>query len=283
MSEPDDEFSVTFWGVRGSIPCPGAGTQRYGGNTSCIEVKCGDQRIILDGGSGLRPLGKSLLSQGPIDCDILYTHTHLDHVIGIPFFVPFFIPSNKFRLWAGHLAAQNFTLRGVLEMMLTAPLFPVPIDIMQAQLSFNDFYAGQELDFGPDIKVTTQPLNHPNNATGYRIEYKGKSFSYVTDTEHYEGRRDETVMELIDGVDMFVYDATYTDEEYPKFKNWGHSTWQEGCRLADEAKSGTCVMFHHDPSHDDAKMDEIAKLSADTRGDGAIVAYEGLTVDLLKS
>ena len=281
MSEADDDFSVTFWGVRGSIPCPGSGTQRYGGNTSCIEVKCGGRRIILDGGSGLRPLGKALLPEGPLDCDILYTHTHLDHVIGIPFFVPFFMPQNKFRLWAGHLAAQNFTLRGVLEMMLTAPLFPVPIDIMQAQLSFNDFYAGQELDFGPDIKVTTKPLNHPNNATGYRIDYKGKSLSYVTDTEHYEGKRDETVLELIDGVDYFVYDATYTDEEYPKFKNWGHSTWQEGCRLADEAKSGACVMFHHDPSHDDAAMDDIAKRSADTRGDGALVAYEGMTLKLL--
>jgi len=272
---------VTCWGVLWSLPRPGAGTQRYGGNASCIEVKCGGRRIILDGGSGLRPLGKSLLPEGPLDCDILYTHTHLDHVIGIPFFVPFFIPQNKFRFWAGHLAAQNFTLRGVLEMMLTAPLFPVPIDIMQAQLSFNDFYAGQELDFGPDIKVVTKPLNHPNNATGYRIEYKGKVFSYVTDTEHYEGRRDETVLELIDGVDYFVYDATYTDEEYPKFKDWGHSTWQEGCRLADEAAAKSCVMFHHDPSHDDAAMDDIAKQSADTRGDGALVAYEGMTLKLL--
>lgn len=281
MSDKDGEFTVTFWGVRGSLPCPGPNTRRYGGNTSCLEVRCGDRIIILDGGSGMRPLGLSLLKDGALDCDILYTHTHLDHVIGFPFFVPFFMPQNRFRLWAGHLMAQNFTLRGVLEMMLTAPLFPVPMDIMQAQLSFNDFYAGQDLDFGPDIKVTTQPLNHPNNATGYRIEYKGKAFSYVTDTEHYEGRRDETVLELIDGVDYFAYDATYTDEEYPKFKTWGHSTWQEACRLADEANAKVGVMFHHDPGHDDAKMDEIAKQAADTRGEGAIVAEEGMTLKLL--
>lgn len=278
MSEQGD-FWLRFWGVRGSIPCPGPDTKSYGGNTSCIELRCGPYLFVLDGGSGMRPLGVHLMKNGPIDADIFYTHTHLDHVLGFPFFVPFFNPRNKFRLWAGHLL-PDYTLRGVLEMMLTPPLFPVPLDIVQAELSFKDFPAGEVLEPRPGVLVHTKPLNHPNNATGYRFEYKGKSVCYVTDTEHIEGRLDETIVELVRDADCMIYDATYTDEEYPRFRTWGHSTWQEGVRIAKAANVKTLVIFHHDPSHTDTFMDKLSADAAAMRPNGVVVAKEGMTVNL---
>jgi len=275
LSEHGD-FWLRFWGVRGSIPCPGPQTKIYGGNTSCLELHCGEHLFILDGGSGMRPLGVHLLGAGEIDADIFYTHTHLDHVIGFPFFIPFFNPKNKFCLWAGHLI-PDYTLRGVLEMMLTPPLFPVPLDIVQAELTFKDFPAGETLEPRPGVTVRTTALNHPNNATGYRIDYGGKSICYVTDTEHFEGYRDENVVDLIRDADIVIYDATYTDQEYPKFKSWGHSTWQEGVRLCDEANAKTLVIFHHDPSHNDQFMDDVS-VEAEKMRPGTIIAREGMII-----
>lgn len=278
MTDQNGDFWVRFWGVRGSIPCPGPETKAYGGNTSCLEVHCGDHTVILDGGSGMRPLGVHLMSKGTLNADIFYTHTHLDHVVGFPFFIPFFNPKNKFRLWAGHLM-PDYTLRGVLEMMLTPPLFPVPLDIVQAELTFKDFPAGETLEPRAGVVVKTRALNHPNNATGYRIEFKGHSLCYITDTEHTEGKRDEKIVELIRGSDVFIYDATYTDEEYPRFKTWGHSTWQEGARLAEAAGVKTYVIFHHDPSHNDAFMDKVAADAEKARA-GSVVAKEGMIIKL---
>ena len=272
------DFWVRFWGVRGSIPCPGPTTTKYGGNTSCIEVHCGDHLIILDGGTGMRPLGVHLAGAAPLEADLLYTHTHLDHVCGFPFFIPFFNPQNKFRLWAGHLIPDH-TLRGVLEMMLPPPLFPVPLDIVQAELTFRDFPAGETLAPRPGVTLKTAPLNHPNNATGYRIEFGGRALCYITDTEHYAGRRDETIVELVEGADIVIYDATYTDEEYPNFKSWGHSTWQEGVRVADASNVKTLVIFHHEPSHDDVFMDKIGE-EAEGMRPGTIVAREGMVLSL---
>lgn len=273
------EFWIRFWGVRGSIPCPGPETKIYGGNTACIEVRCGEHLFILDGGSGMRTLGQQLMNAEMFNADIFYTHTHLDHVIGFPFFVPFFNPKNKFRLWAGHLL-PSYTLRGVLEMMLTAPLFPVPLDIVQAELTFKDFPAGQTLEPRAGVIVRTCRLNHPNNATGYRFEYAGKSLCYITDTEHTPGRPDQEILALIDKADVMIYDATYTDDEFERYKGWGHSTWQEGLRLADAAGVGKYVVYHHDPGHDDAFM---AKVQADVeaaRPGRAVVAREGMSLIL---
>jgi phosphoribosyl 1,2-cyclic phosphodiesterase len=127
------------------------------------------------------------------------------------------------------------------------------------------------------VTLRTAPLNHPNRATGYRIEYQGKSICYVTDTEHVPGAPDANVLSLIDGADLVIYDSTYTDEEYPRFKGWGHSTWQEGARLCDAAKAKRLVIFHHDPAHDDAFMDGIAA-DAERVRPGTVVAREGLTL-----
>jgi phosphoribosyl 1,2-cyclic phosphodiesterase len=269
-------FFVRFWGVRGSIPCPGPDFVRYGGNTSCLEVRCSGRLFILDGGTGLRPLGLYLEKNGAVDADLFFSHTHMDHINGLPFFKSAFKAKNRFRFWAGHLRPK-FKLRDVICHMMTEPIFPVPIDILAADIAFRDFAAGETFRPRPDITIRTAPLNHPNGATGYRIEHQGKSIAYVTDTEHRPGEIDATIVELIRDVDVFIYDSTYTDAEYPTYKGWGHSTWQEGARLADAAGAKTFVIFHHDPSHDDDTMDRIAA-EAEQRRPGTVVAREGMVI-----
>jgi phosphoribosyl 1,2-cyclic phosphodiesterase len=271
-----DDFFVRFWGVRGSIACPGAATARYGGNTSCLEIRCGDRLLIFDAGTGVRALGLHLDQLGAVDADIYFTHTHIDHIQGLPFFSSAYKKTNRFRLWAGHLK-PDYTLKQVLSEMMMEPLFPVPISIFGADISFHDFDAGQTLAPGANIALRTAPLNHPNRATGYRIDYQGKSICYITDTEHQPGKPDQNILGLIDRADIVIYDSTYTDEEFPKFSGWGHSTWQEAVRLCKQAKVGRCVIFHHDPAHDDAFMDRVAAAAEKARP-GTVVAHEGLTL-----
>jgi len=159
--------------------------------------------------------------------------------------------------------------------MMMAPLFPIPMAVFSAKLDFIDFAAGESLVPHPGIELRTGPLNHPNGATGYRVEFAGRAVAYITDTEHRAGRRDPKVLKLVERADVMVYDCTYTDDEYPAHRHWGHSTWQEGVRLAEAARVGTLVIFHHDPGHDDAFMDTIAAEAAKARP-GTIVAQEGL-------
>ena len=274
MGEKD--FFVRFWGVRGSVPCPGQQYVRYGGNTSCLEVLCGSRRLILDGGTGLRPLGQTLQANGAVSADVYFTHTHIDHISGIPFFRPVYAKGNSFRLWAGHLQSPH-SLRSVLCGMMMAPVFPVPMDVVAAEMRYRDFACGDVLEPGDDIAIRTAPLNHPNGATGYRVEFGGKSICYITDTEHPESGRDASILSLIRDADVMIYDSTYTDKEYPRYKSWGHSTWQEGVRLSDAAGVKTLVIFHHDPGHDDDFMDRVAAESEAMRP-GTVVAREGMVL-----
>jgi phosphoribosyl 1,2-cyclic phosphodiesterase len=269
---------VRFWGVRGSIACPGPETVRYGGNTSCIEIRCGGRLLGFDGGTGLRALGNELLKQGKrVEVDLFYSHTHLDHIVGLPFFAPCYDAKSRIHIWAGHLTAP-LGIEAVLNKMMAPPLFPIPIDIFAARIKFTDFAPGEVLKPHPGIRLRTAVLNHPNGATGYRLEYDGKSVAYITDTEHHPDELDRKILDLVDGADVMIYDATYTDAEYPAHKNWGHSTWQEGVRLADAARVRTLVLFHHDPGHDDDAMDKIAAEARHARP-GTIVAQEGMVLE----
>lgn len=271
-------FSVKFWGVRGSIATPGPSTMRYGGNTSCLEVRCGDNLLIFDAGTGIRELGDKLMRAGGVELDLFFTHTHFDHICGLPFFAPAYAPKNKLRLWAGHLPPGQ-ALRGVVSDLMSAPLFPVPVDIMSAAVEFHEFAAGATLHPAPGVNLRTTALNHPNGAVGYRIEFDGRAICYVTDTEHFEGRRDAAVTALTRDADVMIYDCTYTDAEYPSRVGWGHSTWEECLRIAKDAGVKTPVIFHHDPTRNDDMLDQLSR-DADAAFPGAVVAREGLVISV---
>jgi phosphoribosyl 1,2-cyclic phosphodiesterase len=241
-------------------------------------MRCGDERLVFDVGSGARMLGKSVQSQGSCEAHIFLTHTHLDHVAGFPFFRPAYLAGNRFHLWAGHLKRQGMTLAGTLSDLMCKPLFPVPLDVMQAGREFHDFDAGETLELPSGLAIRTAPLNHPGGATGYRVDYRGRSFALVTDTEHVPGAPDGQVLELIAGCDLVVYDATYTDETFHQFRGWGHSTWQEGVRLCEAAGAGRLVAFHHDPDSDDVTLAGIEAALAERRP-GSCVAAEGLVLE----
>ena len=271
-------FKVKFWGVRGSIACPSPRHMAFGGNTSCIEVAMGGQRIILDAGTGVRNLGHWLMKKRVSDAVLLLSHTHWDHINGFPFFSPAFRPDHTFRIMAGHLGDKG-GVESVFASQMSQPTFPVPLEVMGGKLIFEDFNSGDVLDFGPEIKVKTTMLNHPEGAIGYRIEYMGKVMCYVTDTEHVPGKPDEAVLKLIEGADLVIYDSTYTDAEFPAKVGWGHSTWQEGVRLGMEAGVKNLAIFHHDPDHEDLFMEDI-ETQARKMWDGAIVAREHMRFTL---
>jgi phosphoribosyl 1,2-cyclic phosphodiesterase len=277
------QFLVRFWGVRGSISCPGARTVKYGGNTSCVEMLVGGHRLIFDGGTGLRELGLKLLKDMPLEANMFFTHSHWDHIQGFPFFGPAFAPGNRFNIY-GAIAPNGSTIEQRLNDQMLHPNFPVPLQVMGADLKFCDIEIGETVRID-DITIENALLNHPGEAVGYRVTWQDKVTAYITDTEHFPDRLDENVVWLARNADVMIYDATYTDDEYndPKFSKvgWGHSTWQEAVKVAKAAKAKTLVIFHHDPAHDDAFMDRVA---ADTAAafPQSLVAREGMELDLLK-
>jgi len=272
----DGEVQVRIWGARGSVACPGPQTVRYGGNTACVEVRCGSRVLVFDGGTGIRGLGNALAAEEPGEIDVYLTHFHLDHVAGLPFFEAAYRAGNRVRFHAARLNAE-IGLRDILCRMMSPPLFPIPIDEFRAEVSFNEFDAGDVLRPKDGSRLETRLLNHPGGACGYRLVVGERVIAYVTDTEHEPGRPDAAVLALMQDADVAIYDATYTDAEFETHRGWGHSTWSEGIRLADAAGVGTLVLFHHDPSHDDAAMDKIA-LDAATARPGTMVAREGLVL-----
>lgn len=276
-AECESSFWVRLWGVRGSVPCPGSSTVRYGGNTPCVEVMCAGERLIFDMGTGIRPLGKSLMGNGVREGKIFLTHTHLDHINGFPFFRPFFCDGYGMDIWAGHLSGQGMALKTVLGHLTHPTMFPIGLDALKARIAYRDFAAGDVITPSEGITLRTALLNHPGGATGYRIEHAGKTICYVTDTEHVEGKRDPVVIGLIRDADIVIYDAAFTDEEYPGYRGWGHSTWQEGVRLCQAAGAKRLVTFHHAPQHDDDTLDAVAD-ELDREMPGSVVGREGMVL-----
>jgi phosphoribosyl 1,2-cyclic phosphodiesterase len=251
----------------------------FGGNTSCIEVTVGEHRFVLDSGTGIRSLGQDFARDGVIDTKLLFTHTHWDHINGFPFFTPAYNPKQTIHIMAGHLKKKGASIKEALSSQMVGPMFPIPLEAMKGKLTFEDFVAGDSFDLYPGVHVRTAPLNHPNDATGYRIEYEGFAACYITDTEHTPGKPDENILGLIENADLVIYDSTYTEEEFPSRIGWGHSTWNEGMRLCREVNAKKLAIFHHDPDHDDGFM---KKLEDEARNvwDGNFVAREGTEINI---
>lgn len=272
-------MNVRFWGVRGSTPTPTLKNLRYGGNTSCVELRT--QRgtlFVFDCGTGFRELGKDLekeFGRRPIKARIFLTHYHWDHIQGIPFFTPLYHQRNQF-VFHGY-RFRDETLRHALEEQMTSPYFPVDMSTMEAHRRFFDI--GEErIDFG-EVVLQCKRLHHPQGCLGYRLECDGKVVVYATDNEPGNRRGDNNVRLLADGADLLIYDAQYTPGEMKVHRLWGHSNWQEGVRIAKECKVKRLVLFHHDPDRDDKAVDRIFK-RARSHFDDVVAAKEGLVVKL---
>jgi len=265
-----DNLTVRFLGVRGSIPVPGAETHA-GGNTACLEVACGDTRIILDAGSGLRTLGDERMRSGVRSSTILLSHLHWDHVAGLPFFTPIYVPGHEVQIITGPNGV--LPLEDAIRSLFRAPFFPVDYSALGGQLSTRELKPTDTFAIG-DITVTMAKLNHPDPVYGFRLEAGGKSIVYATDTEHFSCV-DPTLVKLAAAADILIYDAQYTPEEYPSKVGWGHSTWQAGAELARAAGVAQLVLFHHDPNRTDA---QLAAIEADAQAalPGTIAAREGV-------
>lgn len=277
---------ITFWGVRGSIPSPGPETVGVGGNTSCVEVEAGEARLVFDGGTGLRLLGKRMLKEMPFTAHLFFSHVHWDHIQGFPFFDPAFVPGNVIHLYGGNNVSR--TLEETLAGQMDHPNFPVHLGEMGAKMIFHGVSdrAPVEIDAGDGARavVRAAPGNHPNGVWAYRVDHAGRSVVYATDTEHY-AIVDAKLAELAAGADVLIYDAQYTPEEYagetggaPKI-GWGHSTFEEAVKLAKAAGVGELILHHHDPMQSDAAVAEKERraraLFANTEA-----AREGLVLEL---
>ncbi len=304
---------VRFWGVRGSIPCPGPDTVRYGGNTTCFELRFGEKQklVIIDAGSGIRPLSDFIMKndfpRGPIDADILISHTHWDHIMGFPFFTPIYIKTTKLRVH-GPVTYEEDTLDKIIGDQLRYRYFPVRQEELSASIEYRELKE-TSFELGDGVFVTTKYLNHPILCLGYRIEYRGKVFCTAYDTEPFRNvfptdpadpdydadaaKEGETAAEEENGkilrffqdADVLVHDTQYTLKEYRASKiGWGHSTFEHAVNSAHKAGVKKLFFFHHDPLRTDAQLEELVeKYRNMIRGKSPLqidMAREGLEIEL---
>lgn len=278
-----NQFTVTFWGVRGCIPTPGIETVRYGGNTACVELKVAGKRLIFDGGTGLRVLGKQLLREMPIQAHLFFTHTEWDRIQGFPFFMPAFVEGNQFNIYGA--AGQNgASIKQRLCDQMLRPNFPVPLQVMQAELCFHDISPGSMITLD-DVTIETIALHPSNSAIGYRITWNDYSVVYATDTEHRPNQIDQRLLYLAQKADLLIYDAAYAEYNYVGagvMDGYRPATWNAGVEVGIAADVKQVVIFHHDPSHDDDFLDQIES-EIQTRFPNVKLAREGMTLPILPS
>lgn len=301
-------MKVKFWGVRGSIPCPGPDTVKYGGNTTCIEIRADSGRIIIvDAGTGIRALGDHLLrndiKDGLRELDIFLSHTHWDHILGFPFFGPMYMPGMTVRIF-GPMTFEQDSLARVLKGQFEYRYFPVRMEELASKIHFIEL-GEDDLHLGDGVRLTTKYLNHPISCLGYRFDCGGKSLVTVFDSEPYQNLFDvdhpaydravaqeaeEAVTEqnrLVEkfyaGADLVVYDAQYTAEEYPIKIGWGHSAMEEVIASCGRNGVKQLAMMHHDPDRTDAQLDSLTEILCDAkspRGMQAYFAREGMEIEL---
>lgn len=303
---------VKFWGVRGSIPCPGPATCKYGGNTACIELRFPgtDRIIIIDAGSGIRELGNELVARdlplGPLAVDIFLTHTHWDHILGFTFFAPIYIPGTRLNIY-GPVTFENDSLRNIVGGQLSYQYFPIRQSELSADITYHSLKE-ECLELEDGIKVTTKYLNHPIACLGYRVEYQGKTFCTAYDTEPFQNlfctdpedppydeamategalvarEQNEKLEAFVRGADLLVYDAQYTRQEYETSrKGWGHSALEDVVTLARKLEIRSTALFHHEPVRTDEQLDDLAKQHCRSGGSGSpeiFFAREGMQVEL---
>ena len=265
-------MKVRFWGVRGSIASPGPKTVRYGGNTTCIEIRTdNNELIILDAGTGIFPLSQTLLAELPVTANVLITHSHWDHIQGLPFFIPNFIPGNTLRLHGGFDPVSGKGIEQVMSIQLQYSYFPVREAEMKARIEYVNLVPGEAIQIG-SATVTPCMLNHPVINFGYRIESNGKSIFFTGDHEppyniyepgddgfdEYQVFVDEKIASIHDairGVDVFIADCSYTDAEYPSKKGWGHGTFSSSISSAKQVGAKILFCTHHEPTRSDDALE----------------------------
>jgi phosphoribosyl 1,2-cyclic phosphodiesterase len=306
---------VKFWGVRGSLPVPGRKTERYGGNTSCVEVRSeSGTRVIVDAGTGIRKLGKELAldaEAGRTETHLLISHTHWDHIQGLPFFSPLYQKGNRLCVYARK--RDDLHLRAVFASQTDDPYFPIPFDEAKADIDFQELQDSAEFEIS-DVKVSCARLNHPYIATAYRLTVDGASVVYVSDTAPFSdilfedefiaqppgpgaelptadkkklARMREGVVRLCEGADLVVYDTMFTPEDYRRIPHFGHSRPADALQICQEAGARQLALFHHAPERSDAEVDAIlaeTKVTANREGIALdiVAAYEGLDISLGK-
>lgn len=269
---------VRVWGARGSVPITAPGTQRYGGSTPCLELTfCGNQRIILDAGTGIQNLGRELITTKSPDLDfhVFLSHFHWDHLQGLPFFPPLYNPAVTVTFYSCRPPDQ---LREILHGQMVTPYFPILFEDLPASMRF------VQLDERPFqlgvVEISTFALNHPQGAHGFKLSSEGKTVVYATDHEHGEAAADLRLLQAARGADILFYDAQFTPEEYLSHRGWGHGTWLEAARVGLEAEVKQLVLFHHDPAHDDLKIEAMVE-RANAIFPRTTAAAEGETIRIL--
>jgi phosphoribosyl 1,2-cyclic phosphodiesterase len=271
---------IKFWGVRGSTPTPQPENLRYGGNTSCVEVRLANALYIFDCGTGFRSLGHQLLHESAgkaIFAHIFVSHFHWDHIQGVPFFTPMYDhPENRFIF---HSSSRTRSLKRVMEEQMSAPYFPVDMSEMKAERDFYDIEEGR-IAIGDELTLECMWLNHPQGCLGFRLETKHGTMVYATDNEPGDPHFDKNVRKLAAGADILIYDAQYLPEEYAARKRgWGHSHWREAVDIVMESGAKELILFHHDPDHDDACIDKVVQ-AARSYYPRVRAAAEGMEINL---